>query len=64
MLGGWTLLQFSCGLGGIGNETAESVGVAYAANIGGIVTGVRLIFAFKVIDSPRSPADGALTIRA
>jgi len=58
VLGGWILLQFTNGLGSIGQTSAESDGVAYAAHIGGFFMGVLLILAFKLTDSLRSSSGG------
>jgi membrane associated rhomboid family serine protease len=64
VLSGWIVLQFVNGPGSVGQETAETGGVAYAAHIGGFFAGVLLILAFKAFDTLRSPAGGAPRIRA
>jgi rhomboid family protein len=56
MLGGWILLQFFNEVGSIGQPTAETGGVAYAAHIGGFTAGVLLILAFKAGGLLRTPA--------
>jgi membrane associated rhomboid family serine protease len=58
MLGGWILLQFVNEVGSIGQPTAETGGVAYAAHIGGFLTGVILILAFKAAGLLRTPESG------
>jgi len=56
LLGGWILLQFFNELGSIGQQTAQTQGVAYAAHIGGFLAGVLLILAFKASGSLRAGA--------
>jgi membrane associated rhomboid family serine protease len=56
MLGAWIVMQFMNQLATIGQETAQTDGVAYAAHIGGFLAGVLLILAFKLTGSLRTMA--------
>jgi membrane associated rhomboid family serine protease len=49
-------MQFLNQLATIGQETAQTDGVAYAAHIGGFLAGALLILAFKLTGSLRTMA--------